>query len=143
MNDFCIKKDKYISVTWTLTSLDAIAKILDEQFSERSSYDGYDKEKIDMYKFVDNLVHLLKTSKEIISVLSLERSTCENPFSNSKEDDERIEKLEKEISNCDKFVDKLNKRIIKKGNFDETEELELIEGYESLKNQIKDIIKDL
>ena len=143
MNDFCIKKDKYISVTWTLTSLDAIAKILDEQFSERSSYDGYDKEKIDMYRFVDNLIHLLKSSKEVISVLSLERNTGENPFSNSKEDDEKIEKLEKEISNCDKFVDKLNKRIIKKGNFDEIDELELIEEYEKLKNQIKDIIKDL
>ncbi len=143
MNDFCIKKDEYTSITWTLTSLDAIAKILDEQFSERNSYDGYDKEKIDMYRFVDNLVHLLKSSKEVISVLSLERSTDKNPFSNSKEDDEKIEKLKKEISNCDKFVDKLNKRIIKKGNFDETDELELIEGYERLKNQIKDIIKDL
>ena len=143
MNDFCIKKDEYTSITWTLTSLDAIAKILDEQFSERNSYDGYDKEKIDMYRFVDNLVHLLKSSKEVISVLSLERSTDKNPFSNSKEDDEKIEKLKKEISNCDKFVDKLNKRIIKKGNFDETDELELIEGYERLKNQIKNIIKNL
>ena len=143
MNDFCIKKDEYTSVTWTLKSLDAIAKILDEQFSERSLYDGYDKEKIDMYRFVDNLVHLLRSSKEVISVISLERSTDENPFSNSKKDDEKIEKLKKEISNCDKFVDKLNKRIIKKGNFDETDELELIEEYERLKNQIKDIIKDL
>ncbi len=124
-----------------LENLQFKENLLDEAYAERKDYDGYEKEKIDMYRFVDNLIKLIKITKEIVS--SIERCTYDNPFSNSKDDDLMLEKIEKEIKRCDKLVDAINKRILKKGTFEETDELELIEDYENLKIEIRDIIKEI